>query len=90
MTRLVTMATLLDAARELLAQDWFDAEATIELLDHILAFDIETQIFGAITHARLSAAGVLGDETSTRVAAARFALSRVIVLLAPQVALSIN
>ena len=84
------MAALLDVALELVAQDRFDAEATIELLDHILAFDIEVQTFGAITHARRSAASVLGDETSTRAAAARFAFSRVIALLAPEVALGVN
>ena len=72
--------TLLDIARDLTAQDRFDADVALKLLEHLQLADLDVQSHGAITHARLVATTALG-ENSSRTAVARFALARVVTVL---------
>ena len=71
---------LLDIGRNLIVQEQFDAGVVLELLDDISVTDLEVQVRGAIQHARLVALDVFGGGVS-HTAVARFALSRVVVLL---------
>ena len=71
---------LLDIGRDLIVQEQFDAGVVLELLDDISITDLDVQVRGAIQHARLVALNVFGGGVS-HTAVARFALSRVVVLL---------
>ena len=51
-----TVAALLDVARDLAAQDRFDAEVVLRLLENLQLADLDVQTHGAIIHARLVAA----------------------------------
>ena len=74
------VAALLDVARDLSAQERFDADVVLELLERLQLVDLDVQSHGAVTHARLVATTAL-SERSSRDAVARFALARVVTLL---------
>ena len=75
-----SVAAMLDVARDLTTQERFDADVALKLLERLQVADLDVQIHGAVTHARLVATTALG-ENSSRTAVARFALARVVTLL---------
>ena len=75
-----TVAALLDVARDLTAQECFDADVALKLLERLQLADLDVQVHGAVTHARLVATTALSD-SSSRDAVARFALAKVVTLL---------
>ncbi len=82
-----TLAALLDVARDLVAQRQFDIEVVQKLLSEMPSGDLALQARGAIRHAQLVVAAA-GDGSISRVAVARFALARVVVLLEQELGLS--
>lgn len=84
-----TVAALLEVARDLAAQDQFDADVALKLLERLQLADLDVQAHGAVTHARLVATTAL-SERSSRDAVARFALARVVTLLERHVAVSVS
>ena len=86
-----TVAALLDVARDLTAQDRFEADVVLELLEHLQRADLDVQTHGAVTHARLVAVTVLaGENSSSRMAVAKFALARVTMLLERHAAVGVT
>ena len=73
-----SVAELFDIGRDLVQQR-YDAEVVLELLDNLSTVDLNVQARGAIQHARIVALDVFGGNSQTAIA--RFALSRVLVLL---------
>lgn len=69
----------IDNARNLIANHPFDVEAALAMLSAVPT-DLDLQIRGSIRHAQHVVTDAF-DESSARVALARFALARVIVLL---------
>ena len=82
------VAALLDVARDLAAQERFDADVVLELLERLQLADLDMQSYGAVTHARLVATTAL-SERSSRDAVARFALARVVVVLERHIAVAV-
>lgn len=82
------VAALLDVARDLSAQERFDADVVLELLERLQLVDLDVQSHGAVTHARLVATTAL-SERSNRDAVARFALARVVTLLERHFAIAV-
>lgn len=76
-----TTAELLDAARNLTAQERFDVEEMLMLLANIPMDDLDAQTRGAVVHARHVAAAERTITNSSHTAMTRYALARVIVLL---------
>ena len=76
-----TVAALLDVARDLAAQDRFDADVVLQLLENLQLADLDVQTHGAIIHARLVAATAQGECSTSRTGVARYSLARVVMLL---------
>ena len=80
-TEQITVAALLDAARNIAAQERFDVEEMSMLLANIPMDDLDTQTRGAVVHARHVAAAERNITNSSHTAMTRYALARVTVLL---------
>lgn len=76
----VTVAALLDVARQIMAQSHPDVDELLMLLANMPVDDLDVQTRGAVVHARHVAAAAQ-DKSGVRTAVARFALARVVVLL---------
>ena len=71
---------LLDVARDLTSQNPLDTEVVLELLDTMPFEYLDAQTRSAVTHARFALATALSGDPD-QIAASRFALARVVVLL---------
>ena len=79
--RPVTIAALLDVARDLNVKEQFDPAVVLRILEHLQCDDLDVQVHSAVTHARLCAQSVQNGSNTSRDALARFALERVVTLL---------
>ena len=84
-----TVAALLEVARDISVQVRFDADVALKLLERLQIADLDVQVHGAVTHARLVATTALG-ECSSRDAVARFALARVVTLLERHITVAVS
>ena len=75
------LATLLQAARNLAAQDQFDIEEMLLVLANVPMNDLDVQSRGAVVHARNIAAADRSSSNSRHTAMTRYALARVVSLL---------
>ena len=75
------IAMLLDAARNLAAQDHFDVEEMLLVLANIPMNDLDVQVRGAVVHARHAAASDRISNSSSHTAMTRYALARIVSLL---------
>ena len=80
----LSIAELLDVARELVEYKRFDAAEVMELLHVLAAEDVDVQTIGAIRHAK-QVALLACNGSNIQETIARYALSRVIGLLEEQV-----
>lgn len=77
--QLTSIAELLETGRGLIVKKQFHAEVVLEFLDRLSTTELDVQTRGAVQHARIVAIDVFGGNSHTAIA--RFALSRVIMLL---------
>ena len=75
-----TIASLLDVARNLVAQRKFDVEVVLTVLSKLPGDDLNLQTRGAVKHAQIVAVAAR-DGGVGHTAIARFALARVVALL---------
>ena len=75
------VATLLNVARGLVAQEKLDVEEMMELLDCLPIFTFDVPGQGAIVHAHMVAAAALDRRDAIHDMIARCALARVVALL---------
>ena len=84
-----TLAALLRVARDLTIQDRLDVEAAQRLLGNLPRDDLDSQILGAVKHAR-KVVSAAADQDQRHILVARSALARVVTLLEQHTAISVN